>query len=58
VTDLGNLLFDAGFTAPFNPAAMEAALDALPGVLGNGIFTRCRPEVLAAGPAGIETLKF
>jgi ribose 5-phosphate isomerase A len=58
VTDLGNLLLDARFREPFDPVAMEAALDAIPGALGNGLFTRCRPEVLAAGPGGIETLKF
>ena len=58
VTDLGNLLLDARFRTAFDPSAMEAALDAIPGVLGNGLFTRRRPEVLAAGPAGIETLKF
>jgi len=58
VTDLGNLLLDARFRAAFDPSAMEAALDAIPGVLGNGVFTRRRPEVLAVGPGGIETLKF
>jgi ribose 5-phosphate isomerase A len=58
VTDLGNLLLDAHFRTPFDPVAMEAALDAIPGVLGNGLFTRRRPEVLAAGPGGIETLRF
>ena len=58
VTDLGNLLLDARFRTAFDPSAIEAALDAIPGVLGNGLFTRRRPEVLAAGPGGIETLKF
>ena len=56
VTDLGNLLLDARFRTAFDPPAMEAALDAIPGVLGNGLFTRCRPEVLVAGPGGIGTL--
>jgi ribose 5-phosphate isomerase A len=58
VTDLGNLLLDARFTEPFDPVAMETALDAIPGVMGNGLFTRQRPEVLSAGPEGIETLTF
>ena len=31
-------------------SAMEAALDAIPGVLGNGLFTRRRPEVLVGRP--------
>jgi ribose 5-phosphate isomerase A len=58
VTDLGNLLLDARFRKAFDPTAMEAVLDSIPGVLGNGLFTRCRPEVLVAGPGGIETLTF
>jgi ribose 5-phosphate isomerase A len=58
VTDLGNLLLDARFRTAFDPSAMEAAMDAIPGVLGNGLFTRRRPEVLSAGPGGIETLSF
>ena len=58
VTDLGNLLLDARFEAGFDPLAIETALDAIPGVLGNGLFTRCRPEVLVADSAGIETLTF
>ncbi len=58
VTDLGNILLDARFRTAFDPPSMEAALDAIPGVLGNGLFTRRRPDVLAAGPNGIETLSF
>jgi ribose 5-phosphate isomerase A len=58
VTDLGNVLLDARFREAFDPAAMEAALDAIPGVLANGLFTRRRPDVLAAGPGGIEALRF
>jgi ribose 5-phosphate isomerase A len=58
VTDLGNLLLDARFREMCDPPSLEAALDAIPGVLGNGLFTRRRPEVLAAGPGGIETLTF
>ena len=59
VTDLGNLLLDARFQVPFDPVAMEAALDAIPGVLGNGLFTR-RSARGARGRArsGIETLTF
>lgn len=56
VTDLGNLLLDARFPSAFDPYAMEAALEAVPGVLANGLFTRRRPEVLVAGSDGIETL--
>jgi ribose 5-phosphate isomerase A len=58
VTDLGNLLLDARFRVAFDPAAMETALEAIPGVLANGLFTRRKPEVLSAGPDGIETLTY
>jgi len=30
----------------------------VPGVVANGLFTRRRPEVLVAGPDGIESLSF
>jgi ribose 5-phosphate isomerase A len=52
VTDLGNLLFDAHFQAPFAPAERENELKNLPGVLENGIFTRKRPELLIGHPDG------
>ncbi len=52
VTDLGNLLFDAHFRAPFAPAEREDELKSLPGVLENGIFTRKRPELLIGHPDG------
>jgi ribose 5-phosphate isomerase A len=58
VTDLGNLLLDARFAPGFDPVALEAALDGIPGALGNGLFTRRVPEVLVAGPDGIETRTF
>ena len=54
VTDLGNLLVDARFRAAFDAAAMEAALERIPGVLANGLFTRKRPEVFVARSGGIE----
>ncbi len=52
VTDLGNLLIDARFPEPFNPAAMESELKGIPGVLDTGLFTRKRPELLVGHPDG------
>jgi ribose 5-phosphate isomerase A len=39
ITDQGNLVVDVGFKAIPDPAALEAALNNIPGVLENGIFT-------------------
>jgi ribose 5-phosphate isomerase A len=46
VTDHGNLLLDAFFTKRFDPAALEAELKLIPGVLEDGIFTKRKPELL------------
>jgi ribose 5-phosphate isomerase A len=46
VTDLGNLLLDATFSAAFDPRALERDLKLIPGVLENGLFTAKRPELL------------
>lgn len=37
-TDSGNLVIDARFAAVDDPAALAAALDALPGIVGHGLF--------------------
>ncbi len=59
VTDLGNLLVDARFADPFEPAAMERELDAIAGALGNGVFTRRTPLVLVGHPDGtVEERRF
>jgi ribose 5-phosphate isomerase A len=46
VTDLGNLLLDVTWGAPFDPRRMEDEIKCIPGVLENGLFTRKRPELL------------
>jgi len=59
VTDLGNLLLDARFSREFDPPAMEREIDGIPGALGNGLFTRRAPLVLAIHPDGtIEERQF
>jgi ribose 5-phosphate isomerase A len=46
VTDHGNLLLDAAFSAAFDPPALERELKLIPGVLENGLFTKKTPELL------------
>ncbi len=58
ITDNGNILLDLTFKSPFDPRKMEVDLSLIPGVLGNGIFARCKPEVLVGHPDGkIETIR-
>ncbi|MDR1933622.1 MAG: ribose-5-phosphate isomerase RpiA [Spirochaetales bacterium] len=58
ITDNGNILLDLKFAAAFDPRELETELSRIPGVLGNGIFSRNVSEVLAAHSDGrIERLK-
>ena len=58
ITDNGNILLDLKFAQPFHPRDMETALSLIPGVLGNGIFSRNVTEVLVGHPSGrIQRLK-
>jgi ribose 5-phosphate isomerase A len=52
ITDNGNIILDLKFARPFNPEEMESALSRVPGVLGNGVFSRNVTAVLAACPDG------
>ena len=52
VTDDGNALFEASGLPLADPLAMEDALDAIPGVIGNGIFAHRRADVILVGRAG------
>ena len=58
VTDNGNIIVDVlNFTID-KPRDMEAAINAIPGVVTNGLFA-ARPAdlLLLARPDGVETLK-
>lgn len=46
VTDQGNLIVDAKFTAIDDPAQLESAINNIPGVLENGLFVDMADEVL------------
>lgn len=53
----GNLLADARFGAIDDPAGLAAALDAVPGLIGHGIFLGPMVErVLVDGPGGPRTI--
>ena len=50
VTDQGGYIFDLGFGSVEDPAAIAAALDAIPGVVGHGLFlTEIDRVVIARG---------
>jgi ribose 5-phosphate isomerase A len=52
VTDNGNIVFDCVFPEAFDPAAMEAAINMIPGVVENGIFARKRAVALISRSTG------
>jgi ribose 5-phosphate isomerase A len=59
VSDRGNLIFDVRFNVQ-NPKKLEEEIDAISGVVENGIFARRRPEVVIIGEgaqAGIISRK-
>src|SRR5882724_4844441 len=56
VTDNGNRLLDCRVGPIADPAALEAALRAIPGVVGTGLFVGMRPAVLVWDGARCRTL--
>ena len=52
VTDSGNLILDARIAEPFDPPGLEVALNAIPGILENGIFSRPATDVFAGLASG------
>jgi ribose 5-phosphate isomerase A len=52
ITDGGHMILDVAFERPFDPVAMEAEINAIPGVVENGLFTRCNPHIVVARPDG------
>jgi ribose 5-phosphate isomerase A len=55
-TDSGNLIFDLAVGPIDDPAALEAALQALPGVVETGLFVGRADRVIVAGADGIREL--
>ena len=52
ITDNGNQLLDVLWKKGVNPAAMEKKINAIPGVVENGFFTRKKPIVFVADEKG------
>jgi ribose 5-phosphate isomerase A len=50
LTDEGNFIIDAHFDGIDDPASLERAIDAIPGVLENGLFVGMAGVVLIASP--------
>jgi ribose 5-phosphate isomerase A len=56
VTDAGGYIYDVRTGPIDDPAALERALDAIPGVTETGLFVGRASIVLVAGEDGVETL--
>lgn len=54
VTDNGNLVLDARLSPPLDPAAIERAIVALPGVLGSGFFLGMADAVIVGEGESVE----
>lgn len=56
-TDNDNHILDARFGPIRSPAKLAASLDAIPGVVGHGLFLKMADRVLAASERGLTTLR-
>jgi ribose 5-phosphate isomerase A len=56
VTDNGNLILDAAVTAIVDPAALDATLRAIPGVVGTGLFVSMAHAVVVWDAGRARTL--
>lgn len=56
-TDNENHILDARFGPMKSPAKVAAAIDAIPGVIGHGLFLGMADVVLAGTPKGVRTLR-
>ncbi len=52
ITEHANLLLDIRFKSPIDPAALEAEIARIPGVVETGFFTRNRPIVFIGRASG------
>ncbi len=58
VTDNGNLILDVHGLSIREPAALEATINQIPGVVTNGIFARRPADILLIGTdSGVDTLR-
>src|ERR1035437_2697545 len=57
VSDNGNLSLDSQLNGALEPAQLAAALDAIPGVIGHGLFVGIATEAAIAGPDRVRVLR-
>jgi ribose 5-phosphate isomerase A len=54
VTDNGNLIVDCNLGRQVDPEKLSAGLDAIPGVIGHGLFVHIASQAVIAGPGGVR----
>jgi len=57
VTDGGNYIFDCAFGRIEDPAALDAALKLIPGVVEHGLFLGLADAAIIAGHDGLQVLE-
>jgi ribose 5-phosphate isomerase A len=57
VTDGGHLILDAHLGRIDDPAALARRLDAIPGVVGHGLFIELADLAIVAGPQGVRRIE-
>jgi ribose 5-phosphate isomerase A len=57
ITDNGNFVIDVKFERIDDPASLEKELNAIPGVVENGIFAGIVNEVIVGTPEGVKNLQ-
>ena len=55
-TDEGHVILDCRFPGIAHAAALDAAINAIPGVVGHGLFVGMAALALVAGPDGVTTM--
>ena len=55
-TDEGHVILDCRFPGIDDPAALDAALNAIPGVVEHGLFVGMAAVALVGGPDGVATM--
>ena len=56
LTDNGNYIVDCGLRDAVDPGQLSADLDAIPGVIGHGLFVGIASQAVIAGPVGVRTV--
>jgi ribose 5-phosphate isomerase A len=55
-TDEGHVILDCRFNGIADVAALDAAINAIPSVMGHGLFVGMASVALVGGPAGVATI--